>query len=259
MTHTTRNCLLSLKLLRFGNIIWKVQSIPLTLLWIIRTLNIFLLLRSWLRGKHSGPSISSSSILSLGSALVVSAPNWMLSLDNGTFILKGRILAIPQSTLTTSNLSLLKNNLQLPYKLLFSSFLLSVQLQLCIWIPYIKTFSWLSLAIQLLQNTSLQMASDLQTQTIYSFSTTEFMYHLLVTSVHIFSSIIMIIFSLDILVKTKHWNWSAADTSSLASMLIYNNSASPVFLVCDLSHNVISSTNLSNNSLFLNNYGIPFL
>jgi len=42
----------------------------------------------------------------------------MLSLDCGTFILKGGILATPQSTFTTSNQSLLKNNLQPPYKLL---------------------------------------------------------------------------------------------------------------------------------------------
>ena len=128
MTHITRNCLLSLKLSRFGNTIWKVWPIPSILLWIIKTLSIFLLPRYWPRGKHSGLSTSPSLILLSDSALVVSAPNWMLSLDNRTFILKERILAIPQSTLTTSNLSSLKNNLQSPYKLLSSSFLLSTQL-----------------------------------------------------------------------------------------------------------------------------------
>ena len=50
------------------------------------------------------------------------------------------------------------------------------------------------------------MAGDLQTQVVYSSSTTEFMYYLLVTSVHVFSSIIMITSLPDILVKTKHWN-----------------------------------------------------
>ena len=44
MTHMTRNCLPSLKLSRFGGTIWKVRLIPSTLLWIIRTLSIFLLL-----------------------------------------------------------------------------------------------------------------------------------------------------------------------------------------------------------------------
>jgi len=107
---------------------------------------------------------------------------------------------------TTSSPSSLKNNLQPPYKLLFFFSLLSVWLQLWIWTPYIKTSSQLSLVTQLLQNTSLQIASGLQTQTVYFSLTTEFMYYLLVTSVHTFSSIIMITSSLDILVKTKHWN-----------------------------------------------------
>ena len=48
------------------------------------------------------------------------------------------------------------------------------------------------------------MASSLQTQMIYFSLTTKFIYYLLVTSVHVFSSIIMITFSLDILVKTKY-------------------------------------------------------
>ena len=93
----------------------------------------------------------------------------------------------------------------------------------------------------------------------YSSSTTEFMYYLLVTSIHAFSSIIMITSSLDILVKTKHWNQSTADISSLASMLIYNNSASSVSFVCNPSHNITSPTDLSNNFLSLNDYRILFL
>jgi len=81
-THMTRNCLSSLKLSRFDSTIWKVQPIPLMLLWIIRILSIFLLPRYWPRGKYSGPSTSPSSTLLSGSTLVVLAPNQMLSLDS---------------------------------------------------------------------------------------------------------------------------------------------------------------------------------
>ena len=164
-----------------------------------------------------------------------------------------------QSTLTTSSPSSLKNNLQPPYELLFFFFLSSVQLQLQIWTLYIKTFSWLSLVTQLLQNTFPQIAGGLWTQTVYSSLTIEFMYHLLVTSTYVFSSIIMITFLLDILVKIKYWNQSAVDTPGPASMLMYNNSTSPLSLICDLSYNVTSPTDLSNNSLFLNGYRILFL
>ena len=74
-----------------------------------------------------------------------------------------------------------------------------------------------------------------------------------------FSSTIIITSSLDILVKIKHWNQSATDTPSPVSMLIYNNSASSVSLVCNPSHNVISPIDRLNNSPSLNGYGIPFL
>ena len=205
-THITRNCWPSLKLSRFGGTIWKVWLIPSTLLWIIKTLSIFLPPRYWPWGKRGGPSTFPSSILSSGSALVVSAQNRMLSLDDGTSILKGRILAMPQSTLTTSSPSSLKNNLQPPYELRSFFSLPSAQLQLWIWTPYIKTSYRLFLVTQSLQNISLQMAGGLWTQTVYFSSTTEFMYYLLVTSAHIFSSTIMITSLLDILVKTKHWN-----------------------------------------------------
>ena len=97
-------------------------------------------------------------------------------------------------------------NLQPLYELPSFFSLFSVQLQSWIWTPYIKTSSWLFLVTQLLQNTSLQMAGGLRTQMVYSFSTTEFMYYLLVTSAYVFSSTIMITSLLDILVKTKHWN-----------------------------------------------------
>jgi len=69
--------------------------------------------------------ISPSSTLSSGSALVISALNRMLSLDDGMSILKGGILAMPQSTLTTSSSSSLKNNLQPLYEPLSFFFLLS--------------------------------------------------------------------------------------------------------------------------------------
>ena len=185
-----RNCLPSLKLSRFGNIIWKVRPILLTLLQIIRTLSIFLLPRYWPRDKHSGLSTFPSSILSSDSTLVILAPNWTLSLDNIISILREEYW--------------LCHNQQSLYELLSSFSLLSMQLQLWIWTPYIKTFSWLFLVTQLLQNTPLQMTSGLWTQTVYSFLTTEFIYYLLATSTHVFSSTIMITSLLDILVKTKH-------------------------------------------------------
>ena len=113
--------------------------------------------------------------------------------------------------------------------------------------------------IQLLQNTSPQIANGLQTTTVLSILITGSMYHLLVISTYIFSSIIIIISLLDILVKTKYWNLFAMNIPSPVFTLISNNSASFVLLVYKLSYNVISPTDLSNNFLFLNNYGILFL
>ena len=49
------------------------------------------------------------------------------------------------------------------------------------------------------------------------------------------------------------------DIPSPASVLMYNNSISPVSLVYDPSHNITSPTNLSNNFLSPNDYEIPFL
>ena len=49
------------------------------------------------------------------------------------------------------------------------------------------------------------------------------------------------------------------NTPGPVSILMYNNSASSVSLVCDLSHNVTSPMDLSNNSPSLNDYRIPFL
>ena len=151
---------------------------------------------------------------------------------------------MPQSTLRSSNQSLLKNNLQPPYKLLSFSSLLSVQLQQLIWTSYTKTFFWLSLVTQLLQNISLQIANSLWIQIVFFFLTTKSMYHLLVIFIHTFSSIIMIIFLLDIMVKTKHWNQFTIDISGPISILIYNNSISPISLVYDPSYNVTSPINL---------------
>jgi len=39
-------------------------------------------------------------------------------------------------------------------------------------------------------------------------------------------------------------------------MLMYNNSVSPMLLICNPSHNIISLMDLSNNSLSLNDHGI---
>ena len=74
-----------------------------------------------------------------------------------------------------------------------------------------------------------------------------------------FSSIIMIIFLLATSVKIKHQNSFTMDISGLASILIQNNSASLVLLVCDLNHNITSLTDLSRNFLFPIDYRIPFL
>ena len=163
-----------------------------------------------------------------------------------------------QSILTTSNPSSLNNNLQPLYKLLSCSSLLSMQLQQLIWIPYIKTSFQLSLVTQLLQNTSLQMASDLWIQTVFSL-TTEFMYYLLVISIHASSSIIIIISLPNIMVKTKHQNQFTIDIPSPASVLTYNNFASLMLLICNLSHNATSPMDLSSNFLFLNDHRISFL
>jgi len=69
----------------------------------------------------------------------------------------------------------------------------------------------------------------------------------------------MITFLLATLVRTKHWNSFAIDIPGPVSVLMYNNSARFVSLVCNLNHNVTSLINLSSNFLSPNNYGIPFL
>ena len=74
-----------------------------------------------------------------------------------------------------------------------------------------------------------------------------------------FSCIIMIISLPDILVKIKYQNQFAMDIPGPVSMLMYNNSASPMLLVYNPSHNITSPINLLNNFLFLNNHGILFL
>ena len=84
-------------------------------------------------------------------------------------------------------------------------------------------------------------------------------YYLLVNSTYIFSSIIMIIFLLATSVRTKHWNLFTMSISGPASILMYNNLTSPVSLVCNISYNVISLMDFSNNSLYPNNHRIPFI
>jgi len=49
------------------------------------------------------------------------------------------------------------------------------------------------------------------------------------------------------------------DIPSLVSALIYNNFANPVLFVYNLSHNITSPMDLSNNFPSLNDHGIPFL
>ena len=102
------------------------------------------------------------------------------------------------------------------------------------------------------------MANGLRTQTVF-FWTTKSIYYLLVISAHVFSSIIMTTFLLDTLVKIKYWNQFVMGIPSLVSILIYNNSASFVSLTYNPSHNITSPIDFSNNFLFLNDYGIPFL
>ena len=75
--------------------------------------------------------------------------------------------------------------------------------------------------------------------------------HLPVIFTYIFSSIIMIIFLPDTLVKIKHWNLFTVDIPGPVSMLMYNNSASFMSLVYDLSYNITSPINLLNNFPFL--------
>ena len=72
-----------------------------------------------------------------------------------------------------------------------------------------------------------------------------------------FSSIIMITFLLVTLVRTKYWNLFATNIPGLASILMYNNSVSPISLVYNLNHNVTSLMDLSSNFLFQNDP--PFL
>jgi len=103
------------------------------------------------------------------------------------------------------------------------------------------------------------MADSLWTPIVFSILMTEFTYYLLVISVHVFSSIIMIIFLLATLVRTKHWNSFTINIPSLVSMLMYNNSTSFISFVCDLNHNVTSLIDFSSNFLFPNGHEIPFL
>ena len=166
---------------------------------------------------------------------------------------------MPQLTFTTSNQSLLKNNLYSLYELVFSFFLLFMQLWLLISTFYTEIFFQPILVTQLLQNTSPQIANGLQTLIVFSILMTESIYHLLVISAYMFSSIIMITFLLATLVRTKHQNLFTTDIPGPVSMLVYNNSTSPTLFICDLNYNVTSLMDLLSNFLFLNNYVTLFL
>jgi len=155
-------------------------------------------------------------------------------------------MAMLQSTLTTSNPSSLKNNLWSLYELLSFSFLFFVWLKLLILTHCTKTLFQLFLMTHLLQNTFLQIADSLWIPIIFSILMTEFIYYLLVIFAYMFFSIIMITFLLATLVRKKHWNLFTIGISGLASILMYNNS-------------ITSLIDLSNNFLFPNDYGIPFL
>jgi len=122
---------------------------------------------------------------------------------------------------------------------------------------FTETFFQPFLVTQLLQNTFLQIANSLWTPAVFFILITEPIYHLLVISVYAFSSIIMIIFLLATLVRTKHWNLFVVNILSLVSILMYNNFVSPMSFIYDLNHNITSFIDLSNNFLFLNNHGIP--
>ena len=165
---------------------------------------------------------------------------------------------MPQSTLITSSPSSLKNNLQPPYELWSFFFLLSIQLQSWIWTSYIKTSFQLFLVIQSLQNVPLQMASSLRIQTVYL---------LLDNRIYVPSAgnlrTRVLQYNHDHILaghfSQKKNTGISLPQILLASVLMYNNFASPVLLVCNPSHNITSPTDLSNNCLFLNNYRIPFL
>ena len=103
------------------------------------------------------------------------------------------------------------------------------------------------------------MADGLWILTVFFFLTTESMYHLLVIFTHILSSIIMTTFLSDITVKTKHQNQFTANIPGPISVLMYNNFASLVSLVYDLSYNITSPMDLLNNFLSLNDHVILFL
>ena len=69
----------------------------------------------------------------------------------------------------------------------------------------------------------------------------------------------MIIFLLATSVRTKYWNSFTIVISGPAFMLMYNNSTSPVLLVCDPNLSITSPTDLLSNFPFPNDYEILFL
>jgi len=78
--------------------------------------------------------------------------------------------------------------------------------RLLIWTLFLETFFLPFLVTQLLKNTSLQIANSLKTPKVFFALITKFIYYFLVISIHIFSSIIMIISLLATSVRTKHLN-----------------------------------------------------
>ena len=103
------------------------------------------------------------------------------------------------------------------------------------------------------------MDNNLQTLKVFFFLMAESIYQSLAITIYIFFIIIMIIFFLATLIRTKHWNQFAIAIPGPVSMLIYNNFASPILLVYNPNSSVTSLMDLSSNFPSSNSYRILFL
>ena len=103
------------------------------------------------------------------------------------------------------------------------------------------------------------MDNNLQTLKVFFFLMAESIYQSLAFTIYIFFSIIMIIFFLATLIRTKHWNQFTIAIPGPVSMLIYNNFASPILLVYNPNSSVTSLMDLSSNFPSSNSYRILFL
>ena len=103
------------------------------------------------------------------------------------------------------------------------------------------------------------MDNNLQTLKVFFFLMAESIYQSLAFTIYIFFSIIMIIFFLATLIRTKHWNQFTIAIPGLVSILIYNSSASSILLVYNSNSSVTSLIDLSSNFPSSNSYRILFL